>query len=138
MTTPTIEKDYEDDGVLHFILKDIHLSVANAIRRTILMDIPVVFIRTETTEINKCVITSNTTRFHNEIVKNRLSCIPIITYDLVNFPDKYKLVVKVQNDTESELRWVTTDDFVLLDKQTDQPIDKMEVLKIFLKLFLGF
>lgn len=128
---PSIEKDYEDDGVLHFILKDIHLSIANAIRRTILMDIPVVVIRTETTDINKCVISSNTTRFHNEIVKNRLSCIPIITTDLENFPEKYRLLVKVQNDTENELRWVTTDDFVLQDKQNDQPIDKMEVLKIF-------
>ena len=128
---PTIEKDYEDDGVLHFIIKDIHLSVANAIRRTILMDIPVIVIRTENTEINQCNITSNTTRFHNEIVKQRISCIPIITTDLKNFPERYRLQVKVQNDTDNELRWVTTDDFVLQDKNNDQPLDKMEVAKIF-------
>jgi DNA-directed RNA polymerase II subunit RPB3 len=128
---PSIEKDYEDDGVLHFILKDIHLSIANAIRRTILMDIPVVVIRTENTEINQCSIVSNTTRFHNEIVKQRLSCIPIITSDLDNFPGKYKLYVKVQNGTDHELRWVTTDDFVLKDKQNDQIVDKLETQKIF-------
>ena len=40
--TPTIEKDYEYNGELHFILKDIHVSVANALRRTILTEIPVV------------------------------------------------------------------------------------------------
>lgn len=128
---PTIEKDYEDEGVLHFILKDIHLSIANAIRRTILMDIPVVVIRTETSDINQCTIVSNTTRFHNEIVKQRISCIPIMTTDLVNFPERYRLSVKVQNETDNELRWVTTDDFVLQDKKNDQPIDKMETLKIF-------
>ena len=128
---PTIEKDYEDEGVLHFILKDIHLSIANAIRRTILMDIPVVVIRTETSDINQCTIVSNTTRFHNEIVKQRISCIPIMTTDLVNFPERYRLSVKVQNETDNELRWVTTDDFVLQDKKNDQPIDKMELLKIF-------
>lgn len=128
---PSIEKDYEDDGVLHFILKDIHLSIANALRRTILMDIPVVVIRTENTEINQCSIVSNTTRFHNEIVKQRLSCIPIITSDLDKFPEKYKLFVKVQNGTDHELRWVTTDDFVLKDKQNDQIVDKLETQKIF-------
>ena len=131
MSNPTIEKDYEDEGVLHFILKDIHLSIANAIRRTILMDIPVVVIRTETSEMNQCTIVSNTTRFHNEIVKQRMSCIPIMTTDLVNFPERYRLSVKVQNETDNQLRWVTTDDFVLQDKKNDQPIDKTELLKIF-------
>jgi primosomal replication protein N len=58
---PTIEKDYEDNGVLHFVLKETHLSIANGIRRTILMDIPVVVIRTESSEINKCVISGQLT-----------------------------------------------------------------------------
>jgi DNA-directed RNA polymerase alpha subunit len=87
--TPTKEKDYEENGELHFILKDIHVSLANAIRRTILSDIPVIVIRTENSLINQCTILSNTTRFHNEIVKQRLSCIPIITQDLEKFPEKY-------------------------------------------------
>ena len=63
--TPTIEKDYEYNGELHFILKDIHVSVANALRRTILTEIPVVSIETETVEVNQCNIITNTTRFHN-------------------------------------------------------------------------
>ena len=65
----SLVKNYEDEEGLHFILKDIHVSVANAIRRTILSDIPVVVIRTETSDINQCQITINTSRFHNEIVK---------------------------------------------------------------------
>ena len=129
--TPTIEKDYEDNGELHFILKDIHVSVANALRRTIMMEIPVVVIPTETVDVNQCTVFTNTTRFHNEIVKQRLSTIPIMTQDLEAFPEKYKLIVKVKNETDHELRWVTTDDFILQDKQNEQPIDEMEVRKYF-------
>ena len=126
-STPTKEKDYEENGELHFILKDIHVSMANAIRRTILSDIPVVVIRTENSQINQCTIVSNTTRFHNEIVKQRLSCIPIITQDLEKFPEKYSLVVKAKNETDHEMVWVTTDDFILVDKQTDEPIETKDV-----------
>ena len=77
--TPTIEKDYEDNGELYFILKDVHVSVANALRRTIMTEIPVVVIPTETVDVNQCTVFTNTTRFHNEIIKQRLSTIPIIT-----------------------------------------------------------
>lgn len=129
--TPTIEKDYEDNGELHFILKDIHVSVANALRRTILTDIPVVAIRTETVDVNQCNVITNTTRFHNEIVKQRLSTIPVITQDLEAFPQKYRLLVKAKNETDHELHWVTTDDFVLQDKENEQYIDETEIRKIF-------
>lgn len=126
-TPPTKEKDYEERGELYFILKDIHVSLANAIRRTILSDIPIVVIRTENSQINQCTILSNTTRFHNEIVKQRLSCIPIITQDLQKFPEKYSLVVKVKNETDHEMVWVTTDDFYLIDKETEEAIETKDV-----------
>lgn len=126
-----ISKDYEDEEGLHFVLKDVHVSVANAIRRTILSDIPVVCIRTETSDINKCKITVNTSRFHNEIVKQRLSCIPIMTKELTEFPNKYRLVLDVKNDSNHEMRWVTTDDFQLQDLQNEQFVDEVEMRKIF-------
>ena len=126
-----ISKDYEDEEGLHFVLKDVHVSVANAIRRTVLSDIPVVCIRTETSDINQCKITANTSRFHNEIVKQRLSCIPVMTKELTEFPNKYRLVLDVKNDSNHEMRWVTTDDFQLQDLQNEQFIDEVEMRKIF-------
>lgn len=126
-----LSKDYEDEEGLHFTLKNVHVSVANAIRRTVLSDIPVVCIRTETSDINKCKITTNTSRFHNEIVKQRLSCIPIMTKELTEFPNKYLLVLDVKNDSNHEMRWVTTDDFQLQDIQTKQLIDEVDIRKIF-------
>ena len=84
--SPTITKKYEEgestgfNPKLHFTLTDIDTSVANAIRRTVLSDIPVVCIRTDIKEEDpekKCKIEANTTRFHNELIKQRLSCIDL-------------------------------------------------------------
>jgi DNA-directed RNA polymerase alpha subunit len=128
---PVFVNDFEDELGLHFVIRDIPLAVANAIRRTILSDIPTVVIRTENSKINQCSITTNTTRFHNEIVKQRLSCIPIHTMELETFPSKYRLMLNVKNDSAHELRWVTTKDFKIQDKQTEQFMDELDVLKLF-------
>ena len=116
---PTITKKYEEgestgfNPKLHFTLTNIDVSVANAIRRTILSDIPVVCIRTENTSINKCTIEANTSRFHNEIIKQRLSCIPIHVNDS-EFVQKHVLEVESQNTTES-MMYVTTEHFKIKD-----------------------
>ena len=96
----SLVKNYEDEDGLHFTIKDVHVSFANAIRRTIISDIPIVVIRTETSEINTCKIEANTSRFHNEIVKQRLSTIPIhVKGNIVErFIKSYSLVVHVKNE----------------------------------------
>ena len=128
---PVFVNDFEDELGLHFVLRDIPIAVANAIRRIILTDIPTLVVRTENSKINQCTITTNTSRFHNEIVKQRLSCIPIHTKELETFAAKYRLLVNVKNDSVHELRWVTTKDFKIQDKQTEQFMDESEVLKLF-------
>lgn len=130
----SLVKNYEDEEGLHFIIRNIHVSLANAIRRTILSDIPIVVIRTETQEINECTITVNTSRFHNEIVKQRLSCIPIHIGDinaLNDFVENHRLVVDVKNETNHEMRWATTDDFRIQHKQNEQYLEETSVRKIF-------
>lgn len=131
--TMSLVKNYEDEYGLHFTIKDVHVSYANAIRRTILSDIPTVVIRTETSEINTCKITANTTRFHNEIVKQRLSNIPIHVKGNISerFIKSYRLVVNVKNESKHEIRWVTTDDFKIQEKNTGQFLEDAEVNKIF-------
>ena len=128
---PVLVNDFEDEQGLHFVIKDIPLAVANAIRRTILSDIPTIVIRTENSKINQCTVLANTSRFHNEIVKQRLSCIPINSKELETFPLKYRLILNVKNDSVHELRWVTTKDFKIQDKQTEQFMDELEVSKLF-------
>lgn len=122
----------ELSDVLKFTLSDIDISIANAIRRTILSDIPVVAIETETYQDNKCTILINTTRFHNEIVKQRLSCVPIHITDLDILPEKYLLEVDEQNDTDV-VKYITTEHFKIKNKLTNEYLPKEETQKIFPK-----
>ena len=102
-------------------------------RRIILSEIPCVVFRTETFENNQCTILKNTTRQHNEILKQRLSCIPVhMRYkDIHVLPEKYILEVNVKNDSD-EVKFVTTEDFKIKNKMTpDKEIDATEIKKIF-------
>jgi DNA-directed RNA polymerase alpha subunit len=130
MSTPKLVKKYEDGGKLIFKIQNMHVSLANALRRTILSDIPVIVIRTENTKINQCAIVANTSRFHNEIVKQRLSSIPIHSTDK-DFPTKHILEIDVKNDSDHEMRWVTTKDFKIKDKQNGMYLDDAAVRAIF-------
>jgi DNA-directed RNA polymerase subunit L len=128
---PVVNNVYENNRHLYFTLSDVDTSIANAVRRTILSDIPTVVIRTETNKDNQCTVHTNTSRLHNEIIKHRLSCIPIHTND-PGFVEKYVLEVDVKNNSaENSIRWVTTKDFRLREKTTDQYLAQDEVHKIF-------
>ena len=98
---PQVTKNYENDGILHFIVEDVPICIANGLRRTIISDIPVVVVRTENSKINQAQVQTNTSRFHNEIIKQRLSCIPFITQDLEELPEHYRLVVEKKNTKSS-------------------------------------
>ena len=84
----------EFDNRLTFTISGIDLSYANALRRTIISDIPTLVFRTSPYEKNKCNIISNTGRLNNELVKQRLSCIPICIPDeklFKHFINNYEL-----------------------------------------------
>lgn len=127
---PAISNVIEDDGVFKFTLSNINMSLANALRRTILTDIPVVVIKTETYEINQCQIQINTSRLHNEIVKQRLSCIPIHTKDLKLLPENFTLEVDLKNDTDNII-YVTTEHFKLKNKKNGNYLPQEDVHRIF-------
>jgi DNA-directed RNA polymerase subunit L len=123
----------EDHELMKFTLSNINVSLANAIRRTILNDIPTVVLGTEIYQDKKCVIEINTGRLHNELVKQRLSCIPVhITSEkeIESFPEKYILVVDVKNDTDV-IKIVTTEDFRIKLKDGDKFLSVDEVRSIF-------
>jgi DNA-directed RNA polymerase alpha subunit len=127
---PIISNVIEDNGVYKFTLSNINLSLANALRRTILTDIPTVVIRTDNYENNQCNVHINTSRFHNEMVKQRLSCIPIHTKDLTEFSENYILEVDVKNDTDNII-YVTTEHFKLKNKKTSNYLSKEDTHRVF-------
>jgi DNA-directed RNA polymerase subunit L len=98
-------------------------------------DIPTVVIRTELYEQNQCQIEINTTRLHNEILKHRLSCIPVNVdfkeeAELEGFANDYVLELDVKNEGEHTI-YVTTDDFRIRSKTTGKFVTKEETRKIF-------
>ena len=128
---PIVEQFSEKADELTFTISGINVSLANAIRRTILSDINIVVFRTSPYERNEANILVNTSRLNNEIIKQRLSCIPIHIQNIEEFPlNKYYVEVKVQNISNSML-YVTTEDFVIKDIATDKPISESKNREIF-------
>jgi DNA-directed RNA polymerase subunit L len=120
----------EEDGVLTFTLTNTDVSYANAVRRTILSDIPIIVFKTMPYEENTCNIMVNTSRLNNEIIKQRLGCIPICIRD-IDIPTKnYLLELDVENRTDTVMI-VTTNDFKIRDTVTDKLLDESAVKKIF-------
>jgi DNA-directed RNA polymerase subunit L len=127
---PRITNLINDNGFLKFTLVDCNMSIANALRRIIVSDIPTFVFRTYPYNENKAEITHNTTRFHNEIIKQRLSCVPIHIDDM-EFPYKdYVIEVDVKNDTDNII-YVTTKDFKIKNIKTEAYSDESAVRAIF-------
>jgi DNA-directed RNA polymerase alpha subunit len=127
---PKISNLLEDAGIFKFTLSGVNVSLANALRRIILNDIETVVFRTETYEDNNCTIDINTCRLHNEILKQRLSCIPIHSTKMDDLPGKYILELDEKNETDHIL-FVTTEHFKIKNKETNEEMKKEDVRKIF-------
>ena len=127
---PKIENVEESNNVLRFRLSGVNVSLSNALRRTIISDIPTVVFKTSPYEENKANIISNTSRLNNEVIKQRLSCIPIYIDDL-NMPFQ-NLIMEVNevNETDS-IMYVTTEHFKLKDKTTNTYLSEKETRDIF-------
>lgn len=125
ISLPNVDNSLEQKGQLTFTLNNTNVSIANALRRVILADIPTVIIDTdENIEFYK-----NTTKFHNEILKQRLGCIPVHIKDHEAMQN-LELHIDVVNDVES-IRYVTTKDFKIYDKNTENYLDDEMVEQIF-------
>lgn len=135
MSKPVIESFTDHDGTLKFTVSQINVSLANAVRRTILADIPTFCFRTLPHAENRVDITTNTTRLNNEIIKQRMGCIPI--HLKANDPDfehfnveDYRVVLDVQN-TGTATTYVTTKDFRMVNVKTGKELSESVVRRIF-------
>ena len=130
---PVVSNKGVNDDELLFTLENVDVSIANGLRRILLSDVPCIVFRTDahpsTTE--NTVFHVNTTRLHNEILKQRLRCIPIgvpRTHKVTNFDYKaYRCEVREKN-TSDTTKYVTTADFKIIEKATnkvDEALTKM-------------
>ena len=128
-TTYISQKDEVDD-ILYFTLKNINTSFANGLRRIILTEIPTLVFKTFPHDENQATITTNTSRFNNEIIKQRLSCIPIhgVTHDQPY--DELEVIIDKKNDTH-DIQLVTTEDFQIKNIKSGKLLTPSVVRKIF-------
>ena len=127
---PQLSKLENKDETLLFTINGIDVCIANSIRRILLSDIKTFVFKTFPYEENKTEIIANTTRFNNEILKQRLSCIPIHITDL-SFPYKdYEIEVNKTNESYAQI-YITTEDFKIKNIASQTYLSKEETKKIF-------
>lgn len=110
---------HPDSGALKFTLENADVSTANAIRRIILSEIPTLVFRTDVRPdaTDQTTFHVNTTRHHNEILKQRLRCIPIGSSIKDMDRSKYYCELRKKNTTENTI-YVTTEDFKVVERET--------------------
>lgn len=136
---------------LSFDVLNLDLAVVNAIRRTILSDIPNVSMQFNPYDAqrNHVVISQNTSAIHNEMVGHRISMVPVCLTEneiaeVKSNPAKYRFEISERNATSQVIN-VTTKSIVVHEngvKATDQkreaifpsdPITKDHVLLVKLR-----
>ncbi len=117
-------------SILSFTLSNCNVSLANALRRIILSEIPIIVIRSTPYEKNDVTIHVNTTRLNNEILKQRLSSIPIFIRQKLSEEElkEYEIVIEKKNESEA-IEFITTEDFKI--KHGDKELASNVVHKIF-------
>ena len=122
----------ENNNILKFNVSNINVSYVNAIRRIILSDIPCAVFLTYPYEKNLVNIEINTSRLNNELLKQRIGCIPIylnILDDKINVED-YLIELHVKN-TSNTIMYATTKDFKIKDLKMQKYLSESIVREIF-------
>lgn len=128
---PRIVSKTDQNGQLQFTIDRINVSLANALRRIILSDVPTYVFRTFPYSECKASIVTNTSRLHNEVLKQRLSCIPIHITDTTEFQFKdYAVEINATADG-NEIRYITTKDFKIKNKTNGKYLTDVKVHEIF-------
>jgi DNA-directed RNA polymerase subunit L len=128
---PIISINDKDDETLKFTLSGVDVSVANAIRRVILSDINLPVFRTTPNEANQSNFITNTTRLNNEILKQRLSCIPIHLKSDVDFTN---LLLEVNEENTTDTIYMVSSrpqNFKIKNTVTNTYLPDETVLQIF-------
>jgi DNA-directed RNA polymerase subunit L len=106
-------KDTWNENKMHcnFILQNVHYSLANSIRRSMISYVPTCAFKSEPYEHSTIKIIRNDTKLNNEIIKQRLSKIPINIAFPEDFDiDDYLFILDVENKTHN-IMMVTTEHF---------------------------
>ncbi len=123
--TPVVKDSLENkQGVLEFTLQNTNVSIVNGLRRTLLTNINASVIDSSQSTFYK-----NTGRLHNEILKQRLDCIPVNIKD-TSVLSNLMIELDMTNETDM-LMYLTTRDFKIKNISTDTYLTDEAIEKIF-------
>lgn len=92
-------------------------STINAIRRTLLNDIPTIGFKIND-KTNDITIIENTGQLHNEMISQRISLIPLYINPVL-FHKNYLFELKIEHDNENIFKFVTSNDFNIYPLKTE-------------------
>ena len=126
-----VEFVQEDGDRLLFTIKGVDVSTANAIRRVIISEIPTVVFKSHSHDEETISIKINTTRLNNEILKQRIGCIPIHICDIADrsFEDLEAIISK--KNTTTSIQYVTTEDITVRNTKTGKDLTRESTKKMF-------
>lgn len=124
---PKIDAILEEHDILKFNISNTNVSIVNGLRRTIMAEIDVAILDTRDDAID---IEINTSMFNNEIIKQRLGCIPVFMNELDDSVKDLRMVLDREN-TSNSIEYVTTKDFKLVDKKTNKELPENKVRELF-------
>lgn len=123
---PVITNLQQEDDILTFDLENARPSLANALRRVILSEVPTVGFQTEDYENSTLRVIKNTSSLHNEFLLHRISLIPIHIQDPSSFnPEHFEFELNVSNDT-IQAKNITTKDITVTNllENKQEPTEK--------------
>jgi DNA-directed RNA polymerase subunit L len=106
-----------------FRLSPSNSSVANTLRRQILVGIPTVAFRTEPYEQSGIQVETNTTPLVNEMLCHRIGMIPIAADPDTFNPDRYEFHISKENTTKQMID-IHASDFVVIERNPEDPTDE--------------
>ena len=105
-----------------FRLKNSNVTLANTLRRAILVQTPSVAFRTEPYDKSDVVITINTTPLVNEMIAHRIGMIPIRANPMTFQSNLYEFVLDVENASKV-VRDVRASDFKVFMRNSENMLD---------------
>lgn len=105
-----------------FRLTDANVTIANNLRRAILVQTPSVAFRSEPFDKSDIIISKNTTPLVNEMISHRIGMVPIRADPLTFEPELYEFVLDIENNTKKDVD-VHASDFKVYKKDPERPLE---------------
>ncbi len=132
--TPKVDIIGKESGTYKFTLSNTDLSITNALRRVVLSDIPVFAMKENNNGKKMIDIKKNTSQFNNQIIIQRLGCIPVNIDDIDKNVDNLLIELDKKN-TSDELMYITTEDIQIKQLLDEDKIGGELSEKIVKKIF---